>query len=87
MSKLQSLERNSMDLKPGDRIELLRMPDELHPVKPGTRGTVIQVLQYESFAEIAVDWDPEFSSVDGRQVKRSLNMIVPPDEYVKVNGL
>jgi hypothetical protein len=61
--------------KPGDRIELIRMPDDPHPVATGTRGTVTNVnlvkLGREEFTQVGVDWD------DGR----SLMLVSPPDEF------
>lgn len=64
----------------GDRIELLEMgleddgrPDP-HPMKPGSKGTVRQVLPiWQEKASIMVDWDPE--------VGRTLSLVVPPDRF------
>ncbi len=57
-------------LRPGDRIRLLAMPDDPDPIPPGTMGTVTAVRQYDSWAQIDVDWD------NGRK----LMLAVPPDQ-------
>ncbi len=38
---------------PGTRIELIAMPDDPHPVAPGTRGTVTRSSEYQ----VHVAWD------------------------------
>jgi hypothetical protein len=44
-------------VKPGDRIELLKMENDPDPIAPGTRGTVKEVNQLNEEAQIMVDWD------------------------------
>ena len=41
--------------KPGDRIELVAMPDDPHPVAVGTKGTVQTVTP--EVDQIGVKWD------------------------------
>lgn len=57
----------------GDRIELIRMPEDPLPIEPGTTGTVRRVteLSFLGTTQIGVDWDEP----------RSLNLCVPPDEF------
>jgi hypothetical protein len=47
--------------KPGDRIRLVAMPNDPHPVAPGTLGTVQDVLRVKAggdeFTQIEVAWD------------------------------
>lgn len=59
---------------PGDRIRLDNMPADPDPMQPGSCGTVRAVVNDPyGRKQIQVDWDPE--------VRRSLCLIVPPDEY------
>lgn len=60
-----------MNLKPGDRIELVKMVDDPDPIEPGTLGTVNFIVQLGTQQQVDVDWD------DGR----ALMLIVPPDRY------
>ena len=64
-----------MELKPGQRIELVSMPDDPDPIIPGTRGTVRRVRHAGSprngFLQVEVDWD------NGR----ALMLSVPPDQF------
>lgn len=46
----------------GDRIELVSMGDDPHPVSPGTRGTVVHLCDTPGFEQIGVNWD------DGRRL-------------------
>ena len=73
-----------MDLKEGDRIELVQMLDDPCPIEPETKGTVqfvspmfpptsrtpTSVNQYK----VSVKWD------NGR----NLLLVVPPDIYRKL---
>jgi hypothetical protein len=73
-----------MDLKKGDRIELVQMLDDPCPIEPETKGTVqfvsamfpptsrtpTSVNQYK----VSVKWD------NGR----NLLLVVPPDIYRKL---
>jgi hypothetical protein len=63
---------------PGDRIELVRMPDDPDPIPAGTQGTVEMCLD-QSFIkpgswQVVVKWD----------IARSLSLVVPPDVARKV---
>lgn len=55
-------------MKLGDRIELVRMGDDPHPLEPGSRGTVIAV---DAFGTIHIKWD------NGR----TLGLLPDVDEY------
>lgn len=58
----------------GDRIRLVKMGEDPAPMEPGATGTVTKVLKWpgDGDHQITVDWDPE--------VKRSLRLVIPPDE-------
>ena len=43
--------------KPGQRIELLHMPDDPAPIASGSRGTVLSVQQVIGEDHIHVAWD------------------------------
>lgn len=62
--------------KPSDRIRLIAMPDEPHPVPAGSIGTVVGVEQIgtgrDAWFQVDVDWDNE----------RMLMLSMPPDEIV-----
>jgi hypothetical protein len=60
-----------LNLKQGDRIECVNMPDDPDPILPGTRGTVAYALPLGDQWQIEVDWD------NGR----CLYLLVPPDTY------
>ena len=64
--------------KPGDRIRLIAMPDDPHPVPAGSMGTVVDVASIGSgrnrWFQVDVDWD------NGR----SLMLVSPPDRFVVV---
>ena len=68
-----------MQLKPGQRIELVAMPDDPNPIAAGTRGTVKRVRKVgtprDGFLQVDVDWD------NGR----SLMLSVPPDEFSTID--
>lgn len=65
---------------PGDRIELVAMPDDQNPIPPGTKGTIKSVWQRGispgDWLQIDVQWD------NGRQ----LMLVVPPDQFVFIHG-
>lgn len=44
-------------VKPGDRIELLKMENDPNPIPVGTKGTVKDVNQLGDEAQIMVKWD------------------------------
>jgi hypothetical protein len=56
--------------KPGDRIRVIAMPDDPHPIPPGTTGSVTAVRHMGTWSQVDVDWD------NGRQ----LMLVVPPDQ-------
>lgn len=59
------------DVRPGDRIRLIEMPDDPAPVEPGTEGVVGQVTESLGTRQISVKWDTD----------RRLMLIVPPDRF------
>lgn len=64
-----------MDVKKGDRIELVEMGEDPRPIAPGERGTVIGVSRWnDQEYQVQVDWD------NGRR----LHLICPPDRYVVI---
>jgi len=63
--------------KVGDRVEMVSMPDDPHPIPPGTQGTVDMVTEVSfagGFTQIGVEWD------NGR----SLMVCIPPDRIRSV---
>ncbi|HUE74563.1 MAG TPA: DUF4314 domain-containing protein [Pirellulaceae bacterium] len=60
---------------PGDRIRLVRMSGDPHPIEAGRRGTVIEVERHgvgaDVWHQIQVAWD------NGR----TLMLTSPPDEF------
>ena len=69
-----------MDPRPGQRIEMVAMPDDPDPIEPGTRGTVRSIGKRATgrpaFVQVDVQWD------NGR----SLVLSVPPDRYRVIEG-
>ena len=67
-----------MELKPGQRIELVAMPDDPNPIALGARGTVKSMRQVGSpsngFLQVDVAWD------NGR----ALMLSVPPDQFTVI---
>jgi hypothetical protein len=55
----------------GKRIRLLRMPDDPHPIIPGSEGVVKNVVTWPGSAQIWVRWDSG----------RGLALAVPPDQF------
>lgn len=66
--------------EPGDRIEVISMPQEPDPIETGKRGTVLNVVDTDGLArgshQIWVDWD-----CGEDEVPRTLSLIVPPDQF------
>lgn len=64
----------------GDRIQLIAMPDDPDPIKPGATGTVTDVGRHgegsDAWVQIDVDWD------DGR----TLVLSSPPDRIETVGA-
>ncbi len=62
--------------KPGDRIRLIAMSEDPHPVPADSTGTVVGVHQIgtgrDKWFQVDVDWD------NGR----TLMLSIPPDEIV-----
>jgi len=60
--------------KAGDRIELVSMPHDPDPIRPGTQGVVDSVAVHDwphgTFASVGVRWD------NGR----TLGIVMPPDD-------
>jgi len=69
------MQKNKPDLKEGDRIELLCMPNDPTPIPPGTKGVVewVQELGGDQY-QVAVKWE------NGRR----LMLIIPEDTYIKL---
>lgn len=65
---------------PGDRIELVAMPEELDPIEAGKQGTVTRVVDTDSLErgshQIWVKWD-----CGENEHPRNLSLIVPPDQF------
>jgi hypothetical protein len=68
---------NTLELKPGDRIKLVEMPNDPNPIEPGSTGMVEEVQRFgtDGSAVVYVNWD------NGR----GLNLSMPPD-IVEVIG-
>lgn len=64
-----------MDLKKGDRIALVSMPEDPDPIPVGTKGTVRYVNVMTEYTQVIVDWD----------IQRSLTLVVPPDEVRRID--
>ena len=70
---------NEKPFDKGDRVKLLRMPNDPQPIPAGTLGTVTFASfcdfgRGDRFWQVGVDWD------NGR----SLMVCTPPDSIVKV---
>jgi hypothetical protein len=48
---------NAFGVSVGDRIELLAMPDDPHPVPTGTTGVVTHLRNTPGFEQIGVAWE------------------------------
>ncbi len=59
----------------GDRLKLVQMGKDPCPIEPGAEGTVIiPPVWFQDNWQVCVKWD------NGR----SLNLVIPPDEAVKI---
>jgi hypothetical protein len=67
-----------MNLKIGDRIELVKMTDDPDPIEPGTQGTVDFLS--ELFERPTKQWQIGVKWDNGR----TLGLITPPDKYRKL---
>ena len=61
------------NLKKGDRIRLVSMPQDPDPISIGSLGTVIAVHNHRDWTQVEVDWDN----------RRSL-MLTLPDDCVSI---
>lgn len=70
---------NWRDLKNGDRVRLIAMPADPHPIEPGTEGTVTFVTDLASlgtgYHQIGVAWD------NGRTLS-----LCEADSWEKIDG-
>lgn len=64
-----------VELKPGDRIELVEMLNDPYPIIPGTRGTVTSIRHFDDWSQVSVKWD------NGR----SLMLVLPGDKFKVVS--
>lgn len=63
------------DLKIGDKIRLIDMPGDPFPIPFGSVGVVTEIVDWgTNEIQVQVDW----------RIKRSLNLICPPDKIEKV---
>jgi len=60
-------------LKQGDRIRLVSMPQDPDPIPVGSLGTVITVYDHREWMQVDVDWD------NGRTI-----MLTMPDDCVVI---
>jgi len=67
--------RSAFGVTIGDRVELIAMPNDPHPVRPGTRGTVTHLCDTRGMEQIGVAWD------DGR----SLAIIPGTDRWRRIS--
>ncbi|MEO8269082.1 MAG: DUF4314 domain-containing protein [Aureliella sp.] len=63
------------ELKIGDRVRLISMPQDPDPIPLGTLGTVVRVQDQRDWYQVEVAWD------NGRQL-----MLATPDDCVEVVG-
>ncbi len=56
-------------LKKGDRIRLVSMPQDPDPIPVGSLGTVVAVYDHHDWTQVDVDWDSG----------RSLMLTMPED--------
>ena len=61
------------NLKKGDRIRLVSMPQDPDPIPIGSLGTVIAVHNHRDWMQVEVDWD------SGRSL-----MLTMPDDCVSI---
>lgn len=66
--------------EPGDRIELIAMPEEPDPIEPGRQGTVTEIVDTDWLErgthQIWVKWD-----CADDEIPRNLSLVVPPDRF------
>jgi hypothetical protein len=73
------MEALDIEYKVGDRIQMVLMSDDPHPIKPGTTGTVTRVNRLNALKEIqlSVTWDKPSEG-------RSLMVLLPYDRIMKI---
>lgn len=64
------------DFAVGDRIEVVKMPDDPCPIEAGAQGIITDISPHDDWTQLWVDWD------NGRR----LAVILPPDEIRKVDA-
>ena len=60
-------------LKKGDRIRLVSMPQDPDPIPVGSLGTVVEVYEHRDWTQVDVDW------ANGRSL-----MLTMPDDCVAI---
>jgi hypothetical protein len=68
------------NLKQGDRIKLLAMPDDPAPIPAGATGTVKSVVPQRGIGGV-VAYDQVWVQWDQPHERRSLSLCVPPDQF------
>jgi hypothetical protein len=64
------------NLKKGDRIRLVSMPQDPDPIPAGTIGTVTEIHIHSDWAQIEVSWESG----------RMLMLSYPPDKFEIIEG-
>lgn len=59
------------DVRPGDRIRLIEMPNDPAPIEAGAEGVVGHVKDFGGTRQVSVKWDNS----------RTLSLVVPPDRF------
>ena len=65
----------SHEYRPGDRIEMVFMPNDPNPIPPGDKGEVKKVLDLPGETILEVEWDSG----------RGLNILLPVDKIKKLS--
>lgn len=64
-----------LEVKSGQRIKLISMPNDPNPIPCGATGMITDVNKFGEGANLSVRWDPPYQT-------RSLNILVPEDKFV-----
>ena len=64
-------------LKKGDRIRLVSMPQDPDPIPVGTKGVVTAIHIHKGWTQLEVAWE----------IGRSLMLVVPPDQFEVVESV
>lgn len=68
-------QKPELSFKKGDRIELVSMTDDPHPIEPGSLGTVESVFEWRGKEiQLSVRWDSG----------RTLGVILPQDVIKRI---